>query len=139
MPPDNRPSIRLPLTLRTARFASEGPRWLAVVLFAVSMAWMEAATVVYLRRLVGRIEPYQPDPLPLDPALGATELVREAATMDWSYELLSEPEQILLRRLAVFSGGWTLEAAEAICSGVQVFGCSGVQGDGILRPEHLNT
>jgi non-specific serine/threonine protein kinase len=39
------------------------------------------------------------------------------ATLDWSHDLLPEPEQVLLRRLAVFAGGWTLEAAEAICSG----------------------
>jgi non-specific serine/threonine protein kinase len=36
------------------------------------------------------------------------------ATMDWSYSLLSEAERVLLRRLAVFAGGWTLEAAEFI-------------------------
>jgi len=36
------------------------------------------------------------------------------ALIDWSWELLSEPERRLLRRLAVFSGGWKLEAAEAI-------------------------
>jgi predicted ATPase len=35
-------------------------------------------------------------------------------TMEWSYNLLSEPERILLRRLSVFSGGWTLRAAESI-------------------------
>jgi len=39
------------------------------------------------------------------------------AAIDWSYGLLSEAEQILLRRLAVFVGGWTLEAAEAVCVG----------------------
>ncbi len=38
------------------------------------------------------------------------------ATMDWSYALLSEQEQTLLNRLSVFAGGWTLEAAEAVCS-----------------------
>jgi predicted ATPase/DNA-binding SARP family transcriptional activator/DNA-binding CsgD family transcriptional regulator len=34
------------------------------------------------------------------------------ATLEWSYNLLSEGEQMLLRRLSVFTGGWTLEAAE---------------------------
>lgn len=37
------------------------------------------------------------------------------ATIDWSYSLLSEEEKILFRRLAVFVGGWTLEAAESVC------------------------
>ena len=37
------------------------------------------------------------------------------ALIDWSYNLLQPPEQTLLRRLSVFAGGWTLEAAEAIC------------------------
>jgi predicted ATPase/class 3 adenylate cyclase len=39
------------------------------------------------------------------------------ALIDWSYDLLSEPERMLFRRLSVFAGGWTLEAAEAICTG----------------------
>jgi non-specific serine/threonine protein kinase len=39
------------------------------------------------------------------------------ATIDWSYDLLSEPERVLLCRLSVFAGGWTLEAAEEICHG----------------------
>jgi len=39
------------------------------------------------------------------------------ATMDWSNALLDEKEQVLLRRLSVFAGGWTLEAAERICAG----------------------
>ena len=38
------------------------------------------------------------------------------ATLDWSYELLAEGERGLLRRLSVFVGGWTLAAAEGICS-----------------------
>lgn len=38
------------------------------------------------------------------------------AALDWSYELLTEPEQHLLHRLAIFSGGFTLEAATAVMS-----------------------
>lgn len=38
------------------------------------------------------------------------------ATLDWSYDLLMPAEQILFRRLAVFEGGWTLEAAEQVCT-----------------------
>jgi non-specific serine/threonine protein kinase len=39
------------------------------------------------------------------------------STMDWSYALLSDREQVLLCRLAVFSGTFSLEAAEDVCSG----------------------
>jgi non-specific serine/threonine protein kinase len=38
------------------------------------------------------------------------------ATIDWSYDLLCEKEKILFRRLSVFAGGWTLEAAEEVCA-----------------------
>lgn len=38
------------------------------------------------------------------------------AAIDWSYELLEEPEQKLLARLAVFAGGWPLEACDAVCN-----------------------
>lgn len=38
------------------------------------------------------------------------------ATLDWSYGLLTRQEMMLLSRLSVFTGGWTLEAAESVCA-----------------------
>ncbi len=49
-------------------------------------------------------------------------------TIQWSYDLLGPEEQALFRRLAVFAGGWTLEAAEALDQGV-----------GTAIPDVLNT
>ncbi|MDP9244979.1 MAG: hypothetical protein M3O77_07830, partial [Chloroflexota bacterium] len=50
---------------------------------------------------------------------GAADLPRRQQSMReaiaWSYDLLHEPERALFRRLAVFVGGWTLEAAEQVC------------------------
>jgi predicted ATPase/DNA-binding SARP family transcriptional activator len=37
------------------------------------------------------------------------------ALIEWSHNLLSEPERVLLRRLSVFAGGWSFEAAQAVC------------------------
>jgi hypothetical protein len=56
-------------------------RWIIVVVFAVAMAWVEAATVYYLRLMTDRIVPYQDPPLPLAALLGHVELVREGATL----------------------------------------------------------
>lgn len=47
--------------------------------------------------------------------------------IDWSHELLGETERILLRRLSVFAGGWTLEAAESACAG------DGLAGEDVLE------
>ena len=60
---------------------SERTRWAIVVAFAIAMAWVEAASVFYIRALVDRIEPYQSNPLPMNGALGNVELCREAATL----------------------------------------------------------
>jgi predicted ATPase/class 3 adenylate cyclase len=51
---------------------------------------------------------------------GRTALPRQQtlrATIDWSHGLLTEQERILFRRLSVFAGGWTIEAAESVCAG----------------------
>jgi non-specific serine/threonine protein kinase len=48
------------------------------------------------------------------------------ALIDWSYDLLSEHERLVLSRLSVFAGGCTLEAAEAVCIG------EGVEADDVL-------
>jgi predicted ATPase/DNA-binding CsgD family transcriptional regulator/transcriptional regulator with XRE-family HTH domain len=56
----------------------------------------------------------------------------QRATLGWSYDLLDEPERRLFERLAVFAGGWTLEAAENICAG------EGLQSAAIVDTlEHL--
>ena len=44
------------------------------------------------------------------------------AVVDWSWDLLSDPERVLARRLAVFPGGATLEAAERVCAGPELGG-----------------
>ncbi len=56
-------------------------RWWMVVVFAAAMAWVEAAVVFYLRSMMHRIEPYQPDPLPVLGGFGSVELPRELATL----------------------------------------------------------
>lgn len=56
-------------------------RWLTVVMYAAAMAWVESAVVYYLRTHIDRIEPHQPNPLPLIGELGPVELVRELATL----------------------------------------------------------
>jgi predicted ATPase/class 3 adenylate cyclase len=48
------------------------------------------------------------------------------ALIDWSYDILSDNERLLLRRLSVFAGGWTLEAVEQVCSG------DGIEGYDVL-------
>lgn len=56
-------------------------RWLLVVLFALAMAWMESATVTYLRTLLNRVNPYTADPIPANTSLRWIEMGREVATL----------------------------------------------------------
>jgi hypothetical protein len=56
-------------------------RWWIVVVFAIAMAWVESAVVFYLRLMINRIEPYQPDPLPVIGGFASVELPRELATL----------------------------------------------------------
>lgn len=69
------------------------------------------------------------------------------ATIDWSYQLLTEEEQRLFARLSIFAGGWTLNAAEAVCTAdhdIDVLTCMGtlvehhlIQPDGGMEPRFL--
>jgi len=56
-------------------------RWPVVVFYAMAMAWVESAVVYYLRTMIDRIEPHQPNPLPVIGYLGPVEMVRESATL----------------------------------------------------------
>jgi predicted ATPase/class 3 adenylate cyclase len=57
------------------------------------------------------------------------------AAIDWSYDLLSAPERVLLRRLSVFANGWTLEAAEAVCTDVRPGSRRSGDGNNASLPE----
>ncbi|MFD5146213.1 BTAD domain-containing putative transcriptional regulator [Streptomyces sp. NPDC058401] len=54
------------------------------------------------------------------------------AMIDWSWELLSPPEATVLRRLSVFAGGFTVEAAEAVCAD------GGARDAGVAREDVLD-
>jgi hypothetical protein len=60
---------------------SDWDRWWVIVIFAVAMAWVESAVVFYLRSMIGRIEPYQPEPFPVIGGFAVVELPREFATL----------------------------------------------------------
>jgi predicted ATPase/DNA-binding SARP family transcriptional activator len=59
------------------------------------------------------------------------------ATIDWSHDLLSQPRRALFAQLAVFAGGWTLEAAEAVCAADTdvIDGVASLLDKGLIRSE----
>jgi hypothetical protein len=91
-------------------------RWWLVVVFAAPMARVESAVVFYLRSMMNRIEPYQPNPLPTAGGFAPVELPRELATLiilftvGWlagrdghaAFGLLVHRDHL---RVAVFGGG----------------------------------
>ena len=82
---------------------------LAIELAAARMASMSLAHIV--ERLDQRFRLLSRGP--------RTAVLRQRtlqATMEWSFDLLSAPEQTVLMRLSVFSGGFELEAAESVCA-----------------------
>jgi predicted ATPase len=88
-----------------------------------SICWRVAGLPLALELAAARVRFLSPSSLltRLDRALSAG-WVRDfperqrtmQTTLNWSHDLLNEPEQVLFRRLSVFSGGFTLEAAEAV-------------------------
>ena len=56
-------------------------RWRMVAVYAVAMAWVEAAVVFYLRTLTQHLNPHRPDPVPEAGGLASLEMIREFATL----------------------------------------------------------
>jgi predicted ATPase/class 3 adenylate cyclase len=59
------------------------------------------------------------------------------AAIDWSYDLLDTPERVLFERLAVFAGGWTVDAAEEICDPDRELGIDTFEGLAALKDKSL--
>ena len=82
-----------------------------VVIFAIAMAWVESAVVFDIRTHVDRIEPYQPEPLPLIGVLGPVELIRELATMVMLFTvgcLAGQTRRARIGYMAVAFGVWDI-------------------------------
>ena len=106
------------LTAETAEIVSDICRRLDGVPLAIELA---AARVKILG--VGQIRDRLHDRFRLLVSGSRTTVPRQRtleATVDWSYRLLADAERRLLTRLAVFAGGWSLEAAERVCAGGEI-------------------
>jgi hypothetical protein len=67
--------------MKITAYKSDWNHWWMVVFYAMAMAWVESAVVFYLRSMMDRIEPYQPNPLPVIGGFASVELPREFATL----------------------------------------------------------
>jgi predicted ATPase/DNA-binding SARP family transcriptional activator/DNA-binding CsgD family transcriptional regulator len=103
------------LTATNARPVAEICERLGGLPLAVALAAARVGTLG-VSEVSGRLG----DSLGLLTAGGRTAAPRQRTlrgTLDWSHDLLSEDEKRLFRRLSAFAGGWTIEAAEIVCSG----------------------
>jgi len=103
------------LTLQNAQAVMQICQGLDGIPLAIELA-AARVRVLSAEQIAERLE----DSLTLLTAGGRTAVRRHRTlrgTLEWSHELLSEPEQKLFGRLSVFAGGWTLEAAEAVGAG----------------------
>ena len=106
------------LDLHNAAWITEICRKLEGIPLAIELAAARVGTLS-IEQIAQRLG----DSLELLTHGGRTALHRQQtlkATLDWSYDLLSEPERVLFRRLSTFAGGWTLEASEAVGAGGSV-------------------
>ena len=131
--------IQLELTPKRARLVAEICARVDRLPLAIELA-AARTKLLSLHELLARLEDR-----PLDVLTGGR---RDApgrhrtlrATIDWSYRLLEEPEREMFRTLAVFAGGFTITAAEAVCASKTVPERSALDGiaslldQGLLQP-----
>ena len=106
------------LSSANALTVAEVCKWLEGIPLAIELAAARVGTLS-LEQILERLT----DALGLLTRGGRTAVPRQQTlkgTLDWSYDLLFEPERALFRRLSTFAGGWTLEASEAVGSGGSV-------------------
>jgi hypothetical protein len=108
-------------------------RWWMVVVFAIAMAWVESAVVFYLRSMSDRIEPHQPDPMPIIAGFASVELPREAATMVMLFVvgvLAGRTWRARIGYAAVAFGVWDIFYYVFLRLGRSVFAAAAVVGAG---------
>jgi predicted ATPase/DNA-binding SARP family transcriptional activator len=92
--------------------------WLDGLPLAIELA-AARVTVLTAAQIAERLQDHLSGSLTLLTGGNRTPVGRQQtlrATLDWSEKLLNEKERVLLRRLSVFTSGWTLSAAESICA-----------------------